>query len=173
MMGIMVPEKCWASNKICNKYHLLHLVGILFPHINEDARSESLQIFSRPSSIVITRITPHGVSDTCFLLQVNYDQTVKKWKDVCHYTMTVKKARVNISSDSYVEPLPKMYTTPPPPPQTVTWFVAFNLTPASFPALTTTRCVLIHNSAVLTLKQFWKSMELKHHPFSDISEQEI
>ena len=33
MMGIMVPETCWASNKICNKNHLLHLVGILFPHI--------------------------------------------------------------------------------------------------------------------------------------------
>ena len=33
MMDIMVPETCWASNKICNKYHLLHLVGILFPHI--------------------------------------------------------------------------------------------------------------------------------------------
>ena len=23
---------CWASNKICNKNHLLHLVGVLFPH---------------------------------------------------------------------------------------------------------------------------------------------
>ena len=34
MMGIMVPETWWASNKICNKYHLLHLVGILFPHID-------------------------------------------------------------------------------------------------------------------------------------------
>ena len=33
MMGIMVPETCWANNKICNKNHLLHLVGILFPHI--------------------------------------------------------------------------------------------------------------------------------------------
>ena len=32
MMGIMVPETFWASNKICNKNHLLHLVGILFPH---------------------------------------------------------------------------------------------------------------------------------------------
>ena len=32
MMGIMVPETCWASNKICNKNHLLHLVGIFFPH---------------------------------------------------------------------------------------------------------------------------------------------
>ena len=35
MMGIMVPETCWASNKICNKNHLLRLVGILFPHICE------------------------------------------------------------------------------------------------------------------------------------------
>ena len=35
IMGIMVPETCWASNKICNKYHLLHLVGILFLHISE------------------------------------------------------------------------------------------------------------------------------------------
>ena len=32
MMGIIVPETCWASNKICSKNHLLHLVGILFPH---------------------------------------------------------------------------------------------------------------------------------------------
>ena len=37
MMGIVVPETCWASNKICNKNHLLHLVGISFPHINDDA----------------------------------------------------------------------------------------------------------------------------------------
>jgi hypothetical protein len=43
MMGIMVPETCWASNKICNKNHLLLLVGILFPHINDDVRSKSLQ----------------------------------------------------------------------------------------------------------------------------------
>jgi hypothetical protein len=32
MMGIMVPETCWASNKICNKKHLFRLVGNLFPH---------------------------------------------------------------------------------------------------------------------------------------------
>ena len=50
MMGIMVPETCWASNKICNKYHLLHLVGILFPHINDDGRSESLQIYKEQVS---------------------------------------------------------------------------------------------------------------------------
>ena len=42
-MGIVLPETCWACNKICNKYHLLHLVGILFPHNNDDARSKSLQ----------------------------------------------------------------------------------------------------------------------------------
>ena len=44
MMGIVVPEICWASNKICNKNHLLHLVGILFPHINDDALSKSHQM---------------------------------------------------------------------------------------------------------------------------------
>ena len=32
MMGIVLPETCWACIKICNKYHLLHLVGSLFPH---------------------------------------------------------------------------------------------------------------------------------------------
>ena len=42
--GFQVVSMVWASNKICNKYHLLHLVGILFPCINDDARSESLQI---------------------------------------------------------------------------------------------------------------------------------
>jgi hypothetical protein len=33
MMGIVVPETCWASNKICNKNTLFHRVGILFPHV--------------------------------------------------------------------------------------------------------------------------------------------
>ena len=42
MMGIMVPETCWASNKICNKNHLLHVVGILFPHITSPKRSNSI-----------------------------------------------------------------------------------------------------------------------------------
>ena len=45
MMGIVVPETCWASNKICNKNHLLHLVGILFPHVNDDVRSKPHQIY--------------------------------------------------------------------------------------------------------------------------------
>ena len=44
-MGIELPETCWACNKICNKYNLLHLVGILFPHNNDDARSKSLQSY--------------------------------------------------------------------------------------------------------------------------------
>jgi hypothetical protein len=35
MMGIVVLETCWANNKICNKNHLLHLVGILFPHATQ------------------------------------------------------------------------------------------------------------------------------------------
>ena len=34
MMGTVVPETCWASNKFCNKNNLLYLVGILFPHIS-------------------------------------------------------------------------------------------------------------------------------------------
>ena len=45
MMGIVVPETCWASNKNCNK-NPLHLVGILFPHIKDDTRSKSHQIWS-------------------------------------------------------------------------------------------------------------------------------
>jgi hypothetical protein len=37
MMGIIVPETCCASNKICNNNHLLRLGGILFPRNNDDA----------------------------------------------------------------------------------------------------------------------------------------
>ena len=59
MMGIVVPETCWASNKICNKKHLLHLVGILFPHINDDAQSKSHQIFME--SKVCGACTKYGV----------------------------------------------------------------------------------------------------------------
>ena len=44
MMGIMVPKTCWASNNICNKNHLLHPVGILFTHINDDAQSKPHQM---------------------------------------------------------------------------------------------------------------------------------
>ena len=40
---MQLPETCWASNNICNKKPLLHLVGILFPHINDDIRLKSHQ----------------------------------------------------------------------------------------------------------------------------------
>jgi hypothetical protein len=55
MMGIVVPETCWASNKICNKNHLLHLVCILFPHINDDARSKPHQ---RHFNLILIRDIP-------------------------------------------------------------------------------------------------------------------
>ena len=42
MMGIIVPETCWSSNKICNKNHLLHLVGILFPHTKGKVKRQSI-----------------------------------------------------------------------------------------------------------------------------------
>ena len=41
--GLLQPKTCWASNKICNKNHLLHLVRSLSPHINDDARSKPHQ----------------------------------------------------------------------------------------------------------------------------------
>ena len=56
MMGIMLPETCWASNKICNKNHLLHLVGILFPHINDDARSKPHQRKSKIGKVGIRKL---------------------------------------------------------------------------------------------------------------------
>jgi hypothetical protein len=50
MMGIMVPETCWTSNKICNKKHLLHLVGILFPQTSRSLTHERVNKW--PSSIL-------------------------------------------------------------------------------------------------------------------------
>jgi hypothetical protein len=70
MMGIMVPETCWASNKICNKNHLLHLVGILVPQtftcyffpFNNQPVASIIQIYSfikfymfRASSLPVIR----------------------------------------------------------------------------------------------------------------------
>jgi hypothetical protein len=46
MMGIMLPETCWASNKICNKKNLLHLVGILFQRITLGIFADNTTIFS-------------------------------------------------------------------------------------------------------------------------------
>ena len=56
MMGIMMPETCWASSKIYNKNHLLHLVGILFPHINDDARSKPHQIYCQLFTSLLNQV---------------------------------------------------------------------------------------------------------------------
>jgi hypothetical protein len=45
MMGIKVPETCWQAIRSAIKIHLLHLVGILFPHIIDNARSKPHQIY--------------------------------------------------------------------------------------------------------------------------------
>jgi len=47
MMGIVVSEKNVEQAIRSAKIPLLHLVGILFPHINDDARSKSHQIYRR------------------------------------------------------------------------------------------------------------------------------
>jgi hypothetical protein len=65
MMGIVVPDICWASNKICNKYNLLNLVGILFPHtyyndeLSCDAIKSSifLTVFIKFMNIISRQIT--------------------------------------------------------------------------------------------------------------------
>ena len=72
MMGIMVPETCWASNKICNKNHLLHLVGILFPHINDDARSKSLRTL-----VDVTLVMRQDVSTTHVYLRASDTKHMK------------------------------------------------------------------------------------------------
>jgi len=66
MMGIMVPETCWASNKICKKKPLLHLVGILFPHNNDNAQSKSHQIWTEIYLVTAemqtrNRLTAHAI----------------------------------------------------------------------------------------------------------------
>ena len=56
MMDIVVPETCWAINKICNKNHLLHLVGILFPHnTTQNLLTESpTDIFCRVFPVLVS-----------------------------------------------------------------------------------------------------------------------
>ena len=85
IMGIELPETCWACNKICNKYHLLHLVGILFPHNNDDARSKLLQtrVSSYPALSLVTLIT----STPTFLV------SVYKLKEFSLFTLLIKSRR--------------------------------------------------------------------------------
>ena len=54
MMGIVVLETCWTSNKICNKNHLLRLVGILFPHIKDDARSKPHKLHFNFNFVIVS-----------------------------------------------------------------------------------------------------------------------
>ena len=66
MMGIMVPETCWASNKICNKNHVLHLIGILFPHIrltkcSLNLKSQELVLNTFAASYLNTQ----GLNNSC------------------------------------------------------------------------------------------------------------
>ena len=70
MMGIVLPETCWACNKICNTYNLLHLVGILFPHNNDDARSKSLQMYFYITILTVNitaNITPADIRKNSFI----------------------------------------------------------------------------------------------------------
>ena len=82
MMGIVLPETCWACNKICNKYHLLHLVGILLPHNNDDARSKSLQIYNWQLRSNSTPVTLHEL-DSFFRCTENNNM------DKCHEILNV------------------------------------------------------------------------------------
>ena len=43
VVGMVWSWRLCVRFAACNKYNLLHLVGILFPHNNDDARSKSLQ----------------------------------------------------------------------------------------------------------------------------------
>jgi hypothetical protein len=81
MMGIVVPETCWASNKICNKTHLLHLVGILFPHIIDDARSKSHQICMFFLCCAVGYWAWQGTFD--FAVLYCAVRCSKKWVDSC------------------------------------------------------------------------------------------
>jgi len=64
MMGIVVPETCWASNKICNKKPLLHLFGILFPHLSYYYQ-QHCAIFSSVSATLHVLHTLHQLPISC------------------------------------------------------------------------------------------------------------
>ena len=99
----------FPGNKICNKYHLLHLVGILFPHNDDDARSKSLQIFHNVWRSTFDNIPPPPpqppLSDTkfvhpkgCSYIQITIQLYIKafwkiqtKWKNCNFQTYKHKK----------------------------------------------------------------------------------
>jgi hypothetical protein len=79
----VVPETCWASNKICNKNHLLHLVGILFSHIIDDSRSKPHQI----CLVFIQRRIGSLTSKTSVIANV----TRKTFSEVCPRLLRIIK----------------------------------------------------------------------------------
>ena len=80
MMGIMVLETCWASNKICNKNHLLHLVGILFPHRNND-------FFFTDDECHVTHIT--GTFFCSLVCVSGFDNLLRKYLRLCNLLIYV------------------------------------------------------------------------------------
>jgi len=63
-----------ACNKICNKYHLLHLVGILFPH--NYVTTFSMQFAKVHKCVLVTTpISPHANNKNADMY-VNSDKTL-------------------------------------------------------------------------------------------------
>ena len=63
----------------CNKYHLFHLVGILFPHNNADARSKSLQMKTIVYRECSENLKSHAFN--CISLCRRGTEVEKRWND--------------------------------------------------------------------------------------------
>ena len=89
-------ETCWVCNKICNKYNLLHLVGILFPHNNYDARSKSLQICFRYVCVVWNINERHAQNKALQLFAIR--NVITNWKQDCQckYNVILRQVRATI-----------------------------------------------------------------------------
>ena len=91
IMGITVPKTCWARNKICNKYHLLHLVGILFPHISNLVLKQTRKYKpSKKGANADKKITKWkircGINLMAFTMSNSTDQTCANHMDASRYT---------------------------------------------------------------------------------------
>ena len=82
---IIMPETCWASNKICNKTHLLRLDGNLFPHINDDARSKSLQIYFVVLSDTKFDVFVRSMQKLTYFKIVGYSHVQHVQENHCNY----------------------------------------------------------------------------------------
>jgi hypothetical protein len=84
MMGIIVPETCWVSHKICSKKHLLHQVGILFPHmvkITSNSWNHALSLSSKYS--VGTTESILSLSFFTLLTVLQCIILFLKWRELC------------------------------------------------------------------------------------------